>query len=178
MHMIGRVLDGAIRAFGAIPSVWWGIWLVAAIVLFLARHKRSHIAVNAMLIYGLLVLISTVLSRSPLRESFFAQRVNLLATWQERFSDRASGETELLLNFCLLFPLGFLFSVWEKGSFIRALLICLAVTVGIELLQLITYRGFFELNDIIDNIIGAAIGYEVGKLFKTLWKWIRGVQRE
>lgn len=172
MGTIGRVLNGAVMAFRTIPPTWWIIWFCAGTILLLVRHKRSQLISNTILIYGLLVLISTVLSRSKLTADYAQQRVNLdlMATWAERFSDRASGQTELLLNFCMLIPMGFLFSVWKRGSFIIAILSGLVMTVSIELLQLITVRGFFELADIVDNIIGIAIGYGIGWLLTALWR--------
>ncbi len=145
--------------------------LVAA-VLFIVRHKRSQLVVNVMLIYGLLVLISTVLFRSRLGAEYTAMTVNLdlLGTWRERFLDRASGLVELIINFCMLFPVGFLFSMTRNGNFLKAILTGLSITVGIELLQLVTFRGFFEVTDIIDNVVGVAIGFGFGKLCRFLWR--------
>ena len=36
--------------------------------------------------------------------------------------------------------------------------VCILISAGIEIVQLITHRGLFEFDDIIHNTIGAVIG--------------------
>ena len=58
----------------------------------------------------------------------------------------------IILNICMFIPLGFLlpfldkFKIWWKNY-----LVGLATTLIIELLQLVTHRGIFEIDDIINN---------------------------
>lgn len=67
----------------------------------------------------------------------------------------------------MLAPLGFLLPFISKkfDSLRNILLSAFTFTIFIELFQLITHRGIFELDDLFHNTIGAMIGYFIAKLF-------------
>lgn len=70
---------------------------------------------------------------------------------------------EIMLNYFLLLPVGFLACVLlprkqPRSSFLAILLICFSF-MAIESSQLLLRRGLFELDDIIGNVIGGIIGY-------------------
>lgn len=73
----------------------------------------------------------------------------------------------LILNILMLAPLGFLLPLISKkfDSAKNILLVAFTFTVFIELFQLITHRGIFELDDLFHNTIGAMIGYFIVKVF-------------
>lgn len=73
----------------------------------------------------------------------------------------------LILNILMLAPLGFLLPLISKrfDSLKNVLLSAFAFTVFIELFQLITHRGIFELDDLFHNTIGSMIGYFIVKVF-------------
>lgn len=58
------------------------------------------------------------------------------------------------------------FDVRRKHVVITGVMISLTV----EVLQLVTRRGFFELNDILHNSIGCLIGYVVCKIVSKRWR--------
>lgn len=67
----------------------------------------------------------------------------------------------IILNIALFVPLGFLLPLgirWFR-RFWRTYLAGLFLTGMIEGAQLIFHRGIFEIDDIIDNLLGAMIGY-------------------
>lgn len=69
---------------------------------------------------------------------------------------------------CLLFvPFGFLVPIiWKYNRhFIRVTLMGFISSVLIELTQIITNRGYFEVDDIILNTLGAMIGYFIFSIF-------------
>ena len=71
-------------------------------------------------------------------------------------------------NIVMFIPLGFFLpALWEK---FRSLLRCLGavavIMAGVEFLQLLTLRGFCEIDDVMLNLTGAAIGYGVYKIWK------------
>ena len=70
---------------------------------------------------------------------------------------------EIITNIILFIPLGFLLGrlVGWKG-----ILIAVGMSAAIEIIQLITYLGLFEIDDIIHNTVGAAIGYLLMMLFR------------
>ena len=77
---------------------------------------------------------------------------------------------QLAINLVMLIPVGFLLSVIIKGKYkyVIALVLCLLLTVFIESMQLWMKCGSFEIDDIINNMIGAIIGV----LIYALIYWI------
>lgn len=80
-----------------------------------------------------------------------------------------------ILNIVLFIPLGvFLPLLWKNyRSMKRTLGFGLGMTIGIELLQVFTYRAT-DVNDIITNFLGTFIGYLV---FKALFKSVQNKHR-
>ena len=74
-------------------------------------------------------------------------------------------------NIMLFVPIGILFPLvikrkrWQHILFIGAIL-----SLVVETIQLITSRGFFEVNDIILNTLGAMVGYALLCLIDELFK--------
>ena len=68
---------------------------------------------------------------------------------------------QIFLNILLFVPFGFLLPlVKERGHSIWKVTIAgFAFSCAIELMQFITERGFTEIDDIINNSIGAFVGY-------------------
>ena len=115
------------------------------------------------------ILISTVLGRTPSERS-----VMLVPLWSygEIMSGNISILKEVLLNYILLCPVGimlpFVFNKrlnWKVG-----LVIGLIASSVIEVLQLITCRGLFEMDDIIHNSIGCMFGCVICSRIRTMVK--------
>ena len=72
-------------------------------------------------------------------------------------------------NVAAFIPFGFFLPCLfdRQRRFRRFLLTAAAVIVCIELLQLVTLRGSCDIDDLILNLIGSALGYAVWKLFDT-----------
>lgn len=76
----------------------------------------------------------------------------------------------LILNILMLAPLGFLLPLISKkfDSAKNILLAAFAFTIFIEVFQLLTRRGIFELDDLFHNTIGSMVGYFIVKVFLEL----------
>lgn len=62
---------------------------------------------------------------------------------------------QILANVIMFLPVGVLAGrIWRW----RGLWVAAGLSIGIELLQLITARGLCEFDDVIHNMIGAVIG--------------------
>ena len=111
--------------------------------------------------YLLIVLSSTVLCRSLKREASW-QLQPFWSYWQIITAGKKSLARQNVLNILLFLPIGFLLPAamprcraWKK-----ALLVCLCLSYGIELLQLVLLRGTFELvDDPLHNTLGGLLGY-------------------
>ena len=64
-------------------------------------------------------------------------------------------------NVIMFIPLGvFLPLLWEKPRrFLPHLLATAAIITSVELIQLLTLRGTLDIDDLILNIVGSAVGY-------------------
>lgn len=79
-----------------------------------------------------------------------------------------------LENILLFIPLGMLLATRQKSSVKSVLVISVALSIIIELCQLFTRLGFFEIMDILHNAVGAIVGYAVVLVFKWLHnRWIQ-----
>ena len=63
-------------------------------------------------------------------------------------------------NVLLFIPYGFLYSYnfRQTGTIWRCLLLGAVTSLGIELMQLVTGRGYFQIDDILTNTLGALSG--------------------
>jgi glycopeptide antibiotics resistance protein len=66
---------------------------------------------------------------------------------------------EIILNVVMFVPIGFLMPcVIRNFKYRKTAGFALCFTIFIEVTQLLTHRGFFEFDDIINNFLGACIG--------------------
>ena len=108
----------------------------------------------------LLVLALTTLSRGAnftgsFNVDFFSSYVNAWNKW-------SISELQLIIfNMLMFIPLGFLLPLfWKKAEkFKVTLFVSIGLTVCIEIVQLLTGTGIFELDDLFHNCIGSLFGY-------------------
>lgn len=115
--------------------------------------------------YVLFLLWLTILSRQPrVGERVF--KWELLWAYRAWIAGESFGKTESIqnINNILVFiPFGALF----PGKRWRALLlIAVLFSVGIEVIQYAFNLGWCEIDDVICNVLGAAIGFGLWKLIK------------
>ena len=118
----------------------------------------------------------TLFKYVPITQIFSADRyrvdsLNLIpfADWNV---DRSGMVRDILLNVILFFPFGFLIQMWfQKNRFNWcSVLIPLACSLLIEVLQYAYQLGVSDVTDLISNTIGAACGAAVYLLFNTIFK--------
>jgi glycopeptide antibiotics resistance protein len=110
--------------------------------------------------YYFLVLCSTVIYREP----SLIRKYSFLPFWSYR--EIADGREELvmevILNILLFVPIGILLAiVLSIKCWIKILFIALFASTFIELLQLLSKRGFCEFDDVIHNTFGCMIGLAI-----------------
>lgn len=138
---------------------WWVAASVAVTALCWAvmkRQGRKHIAaVCFTMLYLCLVYTSTVLSRDVVPERGMA----LKPFWS--YAQWIQGNevflTYIVLNILMLLPVGFsLPFVWTEWKKIILLGFCFSCLI--EVSQLLTGRGLFEIDDIFHNTLGVILG--------------------
>lgn len=118
--------------------------------------------------YIFLVIASTILSRSVNNDMRF-----ILKPFWSITTILSSGHNkiwlvkEVALNIIMLLPVGLLAPVlFEKRRLAKTLFVGIVLSVTIELIQLITHRGFAEIDDIIYNSFGVLIGLGINITLK------------
>ena len=126
--------------------------------------KREAAAVLPMIFFGIylsVMLIITFLSREGGGGSVFD--LKLFSTWG--INDR--NNALVVENVLLFVPYGF-FGCWafeRAKGFLWCTLMGAATSLTIETLQLVTGRGFFQIDDIVTNTLGAMVGWLIFRLF-------------
>lgn len=107
-------------------------------------------------LYLICILYITILSRTP--ALFHTVRLTPFWSYLSFIKGNWSRGSSIGLNIVLFIPLGYLLSRATRSKWVT-LVTSLAVTIGIELIHYCTYYGYLDIDDIISNIIGGAIGY-------------------
>lgn len=141
--------------------------LLGAANLIRRRRKQEPAAMLPLLFFGFylsLMLIITFLSRESGGGGVFD--LKLFSTWG--INDR--NNALVLENVLLFVPYGF-FCCWafeRMKHFFWCTLLGAGTSLAIECLQLATGRGFFQIDDILTNTLGAAAGYLLCRL--VFWR--------
>ena len=156
--------------------------IISLITLCWRKRIRCSQAVAwfLLLLYLITVLGSTVFTRIPGERKY---QLEVFWSWKKIFHSVAQNgfvlQNQLLqeniLNMVMLFPVGFLLPLVfaRKIKWYQGLLFGMAVSSGIELLQLFLCRGLFEFDDIIHNSFGCMIGALIGNVVWRLERRIR-----
>lgn len=115
--------------------------------------------------YIIFVLGSVLLGRGNHYSSYNLQPfISYIETWNQW---SISGWRNIILSILLFIPLGFLLPLWsEKFQKVWRTVLCGFVFIfTIELVQLISLLGVFDVNDLINNTLGILVGYGISMLF-------------
>lgn len=117
--------------------------------------KRTGIILCSILIvYCLVLFCLAVLSREPASKSIVW--LDLLGGYTHPRNNSVSNG---LLNICSFIPVGVLVGLLtEKYRIGKAILVGLLVSIVIEFSQLIWKRGVFDVDDFLNDAVGALIG--------------------
>ncbi len=139
--------------------------LIVVIILSIINDRRlkkekqpfSVLAITGFIMYLVVLLFITFLSRED--GSSKGMDLELFST----FGINTRNDAYVIENILLFVPYGF-FGAWvipAARGFLSCTFIGMMTSLGIECLQLITGRGFFQIDDVLTNAVGALIGYLV-----------------
>ena len=119
----------------------------------------GKLALGSLVGYAFLILAETVLIRKP----FQGEHIKLELFWSWRVW--RVQQNQILANVIMFLPVGVLAgSIWRW----RGLWVAAGLSAAIEILQLITARGLCEFDDVIHNMVGAAIGVGIVMIGRKL----------
>ena len=118
------------------------------------------------LTYCIFLLWLTIISRQP-REAGRVFKWQLLWSYRAWIAGESYGKTESIqnINNVLVFiPFGFLFPI-KRWRWL--LIVAILFSSAIEAVQYGLNLGWCEIDDVICNVLGAAVGY-------GMWTWLKG----
>lgn len=141
------------------------VGILAVIILGIVNDRRIKkkktpfpvVASVSYFMYLAIMIIITFLSRE--KGSTKGVDLELFSTWGINTRNNAY----VVENILLFIPYG-VFSCWifvSMRNFLACSLLGLVTSMAIEYLQMMTGRGFFQIDDIITNTVGMIIGYVV-----------------
>ncbi len=130
------------------PFCYYLIAIVIGIVLILLTKKWN---ISILVSYMFLVLVATVLTR----DAGETAKYHLKLFWSYGSAFRYQ-KNQILANIVMFIPIG-VFLGFEKKRW--PVVYGGLFSIIIELTQLITHRGMFELDDIFHNTCGLLIGF-------------------
>lgn len=132
---------------------------------YIALHG---LCIIAFIIYIYCVMYITILSREPENKRI---NIDLLYSYKELFQNKNYFYFNMIfLNIAMLVPFGIMFPLIFKKSdnAFKVFLSGFLFSLCIEITQYITGRGLFELDDLLNNTIGAVIGYIVLTIIRKM----------
>ena len=161
-----------------IPGIFFVI--VMGMVLFCSGRiwekrcgKKENFPWRKIILYGcfvcylLVVLGATMLSRGNIYENVI--RMRLFYSYRDAWNDFSMTEwRNIILNILMFVPLGVMLPYMRKifQSAGWTYLAGFGLTLLIEMMQLIFKCGIFELDDLMNNLVGTMIGYGLYRLLK------------
>ena len=138
--------------------------------LYLTRKNQSSFIRNSLLTtlggYLFFVLCTTLF----FRESSDTMRYYLIPFWSYDVLNY-KVIAQHILNVLMFVPIGFLLGAIMNGRrWLQVIENGCLLSVMIEILQLLTRRGVCNIDDVIHNTIGCAIGYGTFRLCETILK--------
>ena len=137
--------------------------LFCAVSLFLYKRQKFNkiqcFAAILLSLYIVVLLYFTVVGRYSHEE--YSYEINFFNSYRWFF--KYNGEQvlrQLLINLFMLVPVGFLLPIIIKAKhkYLITMTLSLLLTTFIETMQLLIKCGSFEIDDIINNFIGAVLG--------------------
>ena len=156
-----------------ISVIAFAVFCAVSIFLY-KKHKFNKLQCSAAILLSLYIVVLlyfTVTGRYSHEE--YEYQINFFTSYRWFF--KYNGEQvlrQLLINLVMIMPVGFLLPVVIKAKYkyLITMALSLLLTVFIETMQLITKCGSFEVDDIINNFIGAVLGMLIYALCSKLLK--------
>lgn len=148
------------------------VFIIGSLIL-LKRNKRYAVPIAGFYLLAVIYLAFLVREPMPLYHyslnPFAAARKGIefgggiitgLMSGDVKITSWASLEG-IVLNILLFIPFGFLIPIiWKKRwNLWKIMLLGLAVSFCVEIVQLITRLGFADVDDLMNNTVGSGLGY-------------------
>lgn len=155
--------------------ICFGIFLILLSLVCLVSRKIIHGIYFSIFSAYLTILVSiTLLGRKINNELAFNDWMRSYRMFFEEGKQYIIYD--MLLNVLLFVPLGILISVQVQKKVVSSFLV-FSTTFIIEILQLLSKRGLFEMADLINNTMGGLIGIVVWHMCASFIKKIQRIRK-
>ena len=145
---------------------------ILSVVLY-RSGKYDKIQLTAAIIlsvYVVLLLYFTMFGRYSHPE--YTYQIYFFKSYRYLFEqfDRQSIR-QIIINIAMMIPFGFLLPVLMKNKhkYLLTLLLALLLILFIEIMQMVMQCGTFEVDDVVNNLLGAVIGLLLYKTISTIY---------
>ena len=142
--------------------------------------KVQRAACSILFIWGAIVLMLTVLGRRSYKSEEMIINMELFSCYRRIvFLQDRSILFSTFENIMMFVPIGITLSViFQKHRFFIPLMISFGLSLCIEMCQLFLRSGYFELDDLFNNTLGAVIGIILSLLIGFFIRIIRKHHRK
>ncbi len=132
------------------------------------KESFSIVPGSILCVYLVIMLFITFLSRE--NGSRNGIDLELFSTWGINKRNNAF----VIENILLFVPYGFICAWALQGAkrLIPNAMLGLATSLGIETMQLVTRRGYFQIDDVLTNTMGMVIGYLIFRVLSLIGKGV------
>ena len=129
---------------------------------------QEHLAINKRYLslgaYVCCILLITLV----FRESGLVPQLQPVPLWSlaEWFRGSLDSGISIILNILLFVPFGYLLTGLDSQKKLRPILLSFSLSLLIELLQYVTCRGVFDVDDLLTNTLGGLIGEMIFLAFR------------
>lgn len=187
-NSVGIIAEGLQRYLPRVSEGWWALTLSVALIMLVynwnlcrggQRKASAAIGQVTATVYFLCVMVITFGTRLPDPHiqyqliPFLSHRLALQGDRNEQF--------QILCNVLLFVPFGILWPILKNGkkdTIWGVLQAAFLFTFCIEFLQLVTRIGCFEIDDMINNTLGAVVGYLMYRIIDRLGRLCQKVLTE
>ena len=145
---------------------------ILSVVLYRAgKYDKRQLIVSIVLsVYVVILLYFTVFGRYSHPE--YAYQIHIYKSYKhllEQFDWQSIRQ--IIINIAMMIPVGFLLPVLIKNKYkyLLTLISALILILFIESMQLVMQCGTFEVDDVVNNLLGTAIGLMLYKIFSTIY---------
>lgn len=138
-------------------------------------HKRRYVWLLILAKYIVLIYCTTVFLR-PFQES---SAINFRPFWgiHAFLSGQNAVMAEKIMNLAVFVPVGVLIGIADRRlKWYQVLLVSALLSISIEFFQFVLKRGYAELDDVIHNALGAAIGFGLYKAIAYIFCSVRSIK--
>lgn len=127
-----------------------------------------HLAIHFLFLYLLTVYTSTALSRKRILSE--EEMLPVFWSWQQALSGRRYVQYMVIENIIMLMPIGLFlpFIINKRYVALQTILFGAVFSLFIEVSQKVLHVGFFEVDDLLNNIVGVALGCTISSVFKNI----------